>query len=189
MNTKHWFTWVCVAVLIVSEIMLFRANHARDAALADAHDAQQQLQQVQSDLDAMKNSNTGQQASLITFLKTQNATLTAKVAALQKNLDQLQAESQQTAQHLTTARDALQMQQEHLQQLQLQQQQAAEAANANACINNLRMIESAKDQWALEKQRKARTTSHSSFLFPCLSFPCHRRLPSQFFAFSNLDLP
>ena len=166
MNTKHWFTWVCVAVLIVSEIMLFRANHARDAALADAHDAQQQLQQVQSDLDAMKNSNTGQQASLITFLKTQNATLTAKVAALQKNLDQLQAESQQTAQHLTTARDALQMQQEHLQQLQLQQQQAAEAANANACINNLRMIESAKDQWALEKQKTATDVPVAQDLLP-----------------------
>ncbi len=155
MNTKHWFTWVCVAVLIVSEIMLFRANHARDAALADAHDAQQQLQQAQSDLDALKNSNTGQQASLITYLKTQNATLTAKVAALQKNVDQLQAESQQTAQHLTTARDALQMQQEHLQQLQMQQQQATEVANATACIGNLRAIEAAKDQWALEKQKSA----------------------------------
>jgi len=166
MNTKHWFTWVCVAVLIVSEIMLFRANHARDAALADAHDAQQQLQQVQSDLDAMKNSSTGQQASLITFLKTQNATLTAKVAALQKNLDQLRAESQQTAQHLTTARDALQMQQEHLQQLQLQQQQAAEVANASACINSLRTIESAKDQWALEKQKTATDVPTTQDLLP-----------------------
>jgi hypothetical protein len=166
MNTKHWFTWVCIVVLIVSEIMLFRANHARDAALADAHDAQQQLQQVQSDLDAMKNSSTGQQASLITYLKTQNATLTAKVAALQKNVDQLQSESQQTAQHLTTARDALQMQQEHLQQLQLQQQQATEAANANACINNLRMIEAAKDQWALEKQKTATDVPTAQDLLP-----------------------
>jgi hypothetical protein len=166
MNTKHWFTWVCVAVLIVSEIMLFRANHARDAALADAHDAQQQLQQAQSDLDALKNSNTGQQASLIAFLKTQNATLTAKVAALQKNLDQLQSESQQTAQHLTTARDALQMQQDHLQQLQLQQQQAAEAANANTCINSLRTIEAAKDQWALEKQKTATDVPTAQDLLP-----------------------
>ena len=49
MNTKHWFTWVCVAVLIVSEIMLFRANHARDAALADLQDARLKLQQTQSD--------------------------------------------------------------------------------------------------------------------------------------------
>jgi hypothetical protein len=146
---------VCLVVMLVSEIMLFRANHARDAALADMHDAQLKLQQAQSDLDALKNSSTGQQASLITFLKTQNATLTAKVAALQKNVDQLQMESQQTAQHLTTARDALQLQQEHLQQLQLEQQQAAEMANANACINNLRMIEAAKDQWALEKQKTA----------------------------------
>jgi septal ring factor EnvC (AmiA/AmiB activator) len=166
MNTKHWFTWVCVAVLIVSEIMLFRANHARDAALADAHDAQQQLQQAQSDLDALKNSNTGQQASLITYLKTQNASLTAKVAALQKNLDQLQTESQQTAQHLTTARDALQMQQEHLQQLQVQQQQAAEVANANACINNLRAIEAAKDQWALEKQKTATDVPTTQDILP-----------------------
>jgi chromosome segregation ATPase len=155
-------------VLIASEVMLFRANHARDAALADARDAALKLQQAQSDLDAMKNSNTGQQASLINYLKTQNASLTAKVAALQKNVDQLQSESQQTSQHLTTARDALQMQQEHLQQLQMQQQQAAEVANANACVNNLRAIVAAKDQWALEKQKSATDVPTAQDILPFL---------------------
>jgi septal ring factor EnvC (AmiA/AmiB activator) len=168
MNTKHWFTWVCVAVLIISEIMLFRANHARDDALADVHDARQQLQQAQSDLAAYTNSSSGQQAALVNYLKTQNASLTAQVASLTKTVNKLQTESQQTAQHLTTARDALALQQEHLQQLQAQQQQAAEIANANACLSNLRMIEAAKDQWALEKQKSATDVPTVQDLLPYL---------------------
>jgi hypothetical protein len=113
------------------------------------------LQQAQAAAADYTNSSAGQQASLINFLKTQNASLTAQVAALKKNVDQLQNESAQTAQHLTTARDALALQQEHLQQLQVQQQQATESANAAACISNLKIIEAAKDQWALEKQKGA----------------------------------
>jgi hypothetical protein len=168
MNSKHWFTWVCVAVLIVSEIMLFRARSARDAALGDLRDAQQQLQQAQTEAVAYTNSSAGQQAALINYLKSQNASLTAQVAALKKSVDQVQAESQQNAQHLTTARDALQMQQEHLQQLQAEQQQAAELANASTCISNLRMLEAAKDQWALEKQKTATDVPTAQEILPYL---------------------
>ena len=74
---------------------------------------------------------------------------------MQKTVDQLKAESQQTSEHLTTARTALQLQQDHLAQLQAEQQQQTLLANAIACINNLRTIVSAKDQWALEKQKTA----------------------------------
>ena len=166
MNAKRWFAWVCLALMIVAEILLFRANHERDAALADLRDAQQQLRQAQTELDALKSSGAGAQAAEVTSLRKQNEALTAKANALQKNVERLQAESQQASQHLTTARSALQLQQEHLQQLQAEQQLARQTANASACANNLRQLATAKEQWALDKNKAATDVPTSQDLEP-----------------------
>jgi hypothetical protein len=166
MNAKRWFAWVCLALMLVAEGFLFHANHERDAALSDLRDAQQKLHAAESERDELKNSNAGQQAAEIISLRKQNELLTAKASALQKNLDHLQSESQQTAAHLTTARDALALQQQHLQQLQEEQQQATMQANANTCINNLRMIDQAKQQWALDKTKEATDVPTAQDLAP-----------------------
>jgi chromosome segregation ATPase len=155
MNVKRWFAWICLALMLVAEILLFRANHERDRVQTDLRDAQQQLHDVQKELDTLKSSTAGEQAGTIVSLRKQNEALTTKVNALQKNVDRLELESQQTSQHLSTARDALALQQAHLQQLQEDQQRAAAAASANACINNLRLIAAAKQQWALDKNKAA----------------------------------
>jgi predicted RNase H-like nuclease (RuvC/YqgF family) len=168
MNAKRWFAWVCLALMLVAEILLLRANHDRDAALTDLRDAQRQLRDAQTELEALKNSSAGVQAAEIASLHKQNDALTAKASALQKNVERLQAESQQTAQHLTTARTALEVQQEHLQQLQAEQQRAAQLANANACINNLRQLDAAKQQWALDKNKAATDVPTSQDLLPYL---------------------
>ena len=166
MNAKRWFVWVCLALMLVAEFLLFRANHDRDAAVTELRDAQTQLHQAQTELEELKNSSAGRQAAEISSLHKQNELLTGKVSALQKNVEQLQRDSQQAAQHLTTARTALEMQQEHLQQLQAEQQQARLAANANACINNLRQLDAAKVQWALEKNKAATDVPTAQELLP-----------------------
>lgn len=163
MNAKRWFAWVCLALMLVAEIFLFRSNHERDAALSDLKNSQTQLQDTQKELDALKNSSAGAQAAELAGLRKQNEVLAAKVSALQKNVDRLQMESQQNAQHLTTARSALELQQEHLRQLQAEQQQAA---GVNACINNLRMLDAAKQQWALEKNKTATDVPTAQDLLP-----------------------
>ena len=163
MNAKRWFALVCLALMLVAEIFLFRSNHERDAALSDLKNSQTQLQDTQKELDALKNSSAGAQAAELVGLRKQNEVLAAKVSALQKNVDRLQMESQQNAQHLTTARSALELQQEHLRQLQAEQQQAA---GVNACINNLRMLDAAKQQWALEKNKTATDVPTAQDLLP-----------------------
>jgi len=162
MNVKRWFAWVCLALMIVTEIFLFRANHERDDALTKLHDAQQQLHDAQAQLDTLSTSNAAAQVSELASLRKQNEALTTKNSALQKNMEAMQlkvntlvAEQNQTREHLDTARTALQLQQQNLQQLQNAQQQALAVANANACINNLRQIDAAKNQWALEKNKSA----------------------------------
>ena len=71
-------------------------------------------------------------------------------------MEQLKSESQSAKHSLTTARTALQLQQEHLQQLQSETQQATSAlTQQNACIGFLRQLDTAKQQWALEKNKPA----------------------------------
>jgi septal ring factor EnvC (AmiA/AmiB activator) len=155
MNAKRWFAWVCLALMLVAEVLLFRANHERDQAQADWRDAMQQLHAAQKELAELKNSAAGEQASTVVGLRKQNEALTTKVNTLQKEVDRLEADRQQTAQHLDTARDALALQQASLEKLQREQQRAATVANATTCIGNLRQIDAAKLQWAVDKGKSA----------------------------------
>ena len=50
-----------------------------------------------------------------------------------------------------------------MRQLQAEQQQAA---GVNACINNLRMLDAAKQQWALEKNKTATDVPTAQDLLP-----------------------
>lgn len=166
MNAKRWFAWVCLALMLVAEVFLFQANKQRDAALSDLRDAQQKLRAAEAERDELKNSNAGQQAAEIASLRKQNEALMAKVGTLQTNVARWEAESREDAKHLNTARDALALQQEHLQQLQTEQQQAQMAADANVCINNLRQINDAKLQWALDKNKTATDVPTAQDLLP-----------------------
>jgi hypothetical protein len=149
MNINRWFAWTCFVLMLVAECFLFRANHGRDAARADLQAAQHELQAARTERDELKNSNAGLQAAENQRLRKQNEILTAKLAALQTTLNQLQ--------------------QEHLQQLQTEQQQATSALDQqNACINNLRQIDAAKQQWALEKNKAADAVPSAEDLLPYL---------------------
>jgi len=172
MNLKRWFPWLCLVLMLVAEIFLVRSNSARDAALTDLREARTQLAQAQSDLADLKNTNPGAQTAEINRLRHQAEILTNKLAAMQTTIDRLQQESQQNSQHLTTARTALQLQQEHLQQLQQEQQQAAAnaaaAANTATCIANLRALETAKEQWAIDKNKDVNSVPTAQDLLPYL---------------------
>ena len=172
MNPKRWFAWLCLALMLVAEIFLFRANKDKDAALVELRVAQHENHELADQLDELKNSNTGLQAAEILRLRKQNEILTNQLATLTAENEQLRAESQQNAQHLTTARTALQLQQDHLAQLLSENQQIAAAQltaqQRNTCINNLRAIDAAKQQWALEKNKPDTALPVAADLLPYL---------------------
>ncbi len=171
MNIKRWFAWACLVLMLVAEMFLFLANREKDAALVSLHDTQVQMHQTQVDLDALKNSNVGLQASEILRLRKQNEIITNRFAALETTIAELTAENQSNAQHLGTARRALKLQQQHLQELEAanqqiqtaseQVQQIAETSATNAaviiakktCLNNLRHIDDAKQEWASDNYK------------------------------------
>jgi chromosome segregation ATPase len=172
MNLKRWFAWLCLALMLVAEFFLFRALREKDAAQTDLRAAQAQMWQMQKDLDELKNSNAGLQAAEISRLRKQNEIYTNRIAVAQAKIDQLEAEAAQTAQHLTTARTALELQQDHLQQLQTENKLVTDAGitiiHRNTCINNLRQIDGAKQQWALEKNKSGDDVPAAEDLLPYL---------------------
>jgi chromosome segregation ATPase len=171
-NSKRWFAWLCLAMMLVSEIFLFRASREKDAALAEARDAQAQLHQSQKDLDDLKNSSGGLQFAETLKLHKQIDIYTNRLAKAQAMIDRLQAESAQAAQNLANARAALSAQQQHLQDLQVENKIVTDAGLAivrrNACINNLRELDAAKAQWALDKEKTAADVPTAQDLLPYL---------------------
>ena len=172
MNPKRWFAWLCLALMLVAEILLFHASREKDAALTETRDTQSQMRQLQKDLDELKNSSSGLQFAEIVKLHKQNEIYTNRLAKAQAMIDQLQAESAQSAHNLATARAALSLQQQHLQDLQTENKLVTDAGltiiHRNTCINNLREIDAAKAQWALDKNKPGDAVPTAQDLLPYL---------------------
>jgi chromosome segregation ATPase len=183
MKFKSWVLWLCVAALLATEVFLFLAKSQKDAALGQLHESQQKVAQLQSDLDQLKNSS-------VAMLSTENAKLRAENQGLAQKFPQLQAENnrlreqnQKLTQQVETAHNTLQQQQDQLQAMQAENQQtqpanpatesatespASAVTQLNTCINNLRQIDAAKQQWALENNKTASAVPTAQDLLPYL---------------------
>lgn len=179
MKLKDVFLGICIVALLASEIFLFSANRQKDAALTQLNAAKQEATQLRNQLDELKTASATIQNSESDRLRRENAALVKNVGELQNSAAQLRSVNQQLNQQLGTARTAVQLQQEHLQQLQTENQQAAAAqavedqaeragamTQRNACINNLRQIDGAKQQWALENNKNTDAVPTAQDLLP-----------------------
>lgn len=180
MKIKTWVVWVVVVVFLVSEIMLFSASRQKDAALVSFHAERERADQLQAQVDELKNSNAGAQASEIARLRADNQDL----PRLRSQVTQLQAEKQKLTQQLNATLTAAQQQQAQLEQVAAENQQAraaAQEANAvverNACINNLRQIDAAKQQWALEKNKTADAIPTVQDIAPYIKLDANGNIP------------
>jgi hypothetical protein len=191
MKLKIWVVWLCVAVLLASEVFLFLAKSQKDAALVQLHEAQQKLALVQADLDQLKNSSVATLSTENARLRAENQGLNQKFSQLQAENNRLREQNQKLTRQLESAHVAVQQQQEQLQQIQAESQQAAAPApepsteqalpslaavtqQMNLCLNNLRQIDAAKQQWALENSAAPEANPAAIDLlpyFPNLTFP------------------
>ena len=159
MTLKPWVLWLCVAALLATEVFLFRAISQKDAALVQLHEARQMAVQLRAQLDQLKNSSVATLSAENARLRAENQSLTQKYSRLQKDNNQLRKGNQQLTQQLQTTSDAGQQQMPTEDQQPVAapepatDQSAATAAQLNTCINNLRLIEAAKQQWALDNSK------------------------------------
>jgi regulator of replication initiation timing len=180
MKLKNWVLWLCVVVLLAGEFFLFSANRQKDAALVQLREAKQEAGQLRAQLDQLKNSSVATLSAENARLRAENQSLTQKFSQLQNENNRLRGVNQQLTQQLQTSHDAAQQQQEQLQQIQTENQQAntapepsaeqllSAATQLNTCINNLRQIDAAKQQWALENDKTADAIPPAQDLLPYL---------------------
>ena len=165
MKMKDWLLWLCVVALLVTEVFLLSANRQKDAMRVQLNESQQKMDQLQSDLDQLKNSSVSTLRTENAHLRAENQGLTQKFTQLQNQSRQMQQQVQKLNQQLEAAHSTAQQQQQQLEQMQTDNQQTGAAsestadssatAQQNACISNLRLIDAAKQEWALENNRPA----------------------------------
>jgi DNA repair exonuclease SbcCD ATPase subunit len=174
MKMKSWVLWLLVVAFLASEVFLFSANRQKDAAITSLNAARQQAEQLQTQLDQLKTSNADSQNAELSKLRADNQDL----PRLRNQVTQLQAANEQLSQQLNTTLTAAQQQQEQLQQIAAENQQVRAAVQADAdaqviaernhCINNLRQIDAAKNQWALENSKAVGAIPAEEDLLPYL---------------------
>jgi DNA repair exonuclease SbcCD ATPase subunit len=158
MNFKNLFPWLWVVGCVAAAAFFFNANQKQTAELTTLRAQSQELEQLRADVEQIKTSGSETQQKEIARLRKD----TADVLKLRAEVTQLRTSKQQLAQQVTTLQAAPQRTPE-AQRLQAENQQLRAVVTqtnqkdfANTCINNLRQMEAAKHQWALEN-RKADT--------------------------------
>jgi hypothetical protein len=174
MKMKSWVLWLLVVAFLASEVFLFSANRQKDVAISSLNAAKQQTEQLQTQLDQLKASEADSQNAEVSRLRAENQDL----PRLRNQVTQLQEANQQLSQQLKTTLTAAQQQQEQLKQVAAENQQVRAAAQADAdaqaiaelnkCISNLRQIDAAKNQWALENNKALGVIPAEEDLLPYL---------------------
>jgi chromosome segregation ATPase len=185
-NIKSWFLRLLVVAFLASVVLLFLANSQKNAALVSLNESKQQAEDLQSQLDHLKSSIAAAQSAELSKLRADNLDLPRlrnEVTLMQATNIQLRASNRKLTQQLQTILTTAQDQQSQLEKLAAENQQEraavkqagaaiqqadAEAAR-NQCINNLRQIDAAKNEWALENNKPANTVPTAQDLLPYLS--------------------
>ena len=189
MKLKSLLPWLCVLGLLIGLAWAYAASQKKDAELAALREDSQRLQQLQAELEEAKTNSVNAESAELTRLRKDNEEL----LRLRNEVRQLRVEKQQIATQLQTAQSQVQGAEAQVQALRANPAQlaapgqltpAAQAAQAAfaarygltvtnseqaviaACINNLRLIDGAKQQWALEAQKPPGTLLTPANLTP-----------------------
>lgn len=148
--------WLCVLGLSAGLAAVVVSGQKKDAELAQLRAESGQAQQVRAELEKLQ-AQTKEQAGKIAELSqgTQELLrLRSEKQLLTRQLQQAQTQAQQAqnqvAQVAQTGTQQLQQLQNENQQLRTVAVQGQQVLQRNACLNNLRQLDAAKQQWALE---------------------------------------
>ncbi len=160
--------WLLVAGSLGGLAVVYSGSQKKDAELTTLRADSEQLQKVRAELDDLKTNQTQNASDELTRLRRDHDEL----LRLRNRVQELQRQAQQAQSQMQAAQNQAQSA-----QAQMQAQAAAaatkaapqpvpgvpglppgvtpEQANATACINNLRQIDAAKQQWALQNGKPA----------------------------------
>lgn len=179
MKLRDVFLGLCIVALLIGEWFLFSANRQKDAAQGALRGAEQRISQLQNDLQQATNASASARNSEFSRLRAENQEL----PRLRNQVQQLTATNQMLARQLRAALLVAERKQWQLQELQAQNQseqtqpQLSETTDAppvisradaerDQCLNNLRLIDAAKQAWALENNKSADAVPTEGDLLP-----------------------
>ena len=172
---KSLLPWLCVVGLAIGLGWVYSASQKKDADLAVLREDSLQLQKLRAELEEAKGSGAQAASDELVQLRKDKEDL----LRLRNQVGQLRKENQQLAAQVQTAQSQIQGAQAQVEALRPKPAQpplpgqptpppvgtlpgppgvppqTPEQQQANLCINNLRLIDAAKLQWALEKQKPA----------------------------------
>jgi hypothetical protein len=162
--------WLCVAGAVGAAGYFYSANQRKEGDLASLRADSEQLQQVRAELEEAKKSQAQGDVDELARLRNEHQELlklrnevrqlrgdkqqlAGQVQAAQTQVANAQAQAQVQAQAFRTAQAAAQEVVDAAKRAGAPPPVSPEQAKVNACINNLRALDGAKQQWALEKQK------------------------------------
>ncbi len=192
MKLNILFPWLCVLGSLAGLAWFYSASQKKEAELATLRAEAEQVQQVRAELEEVKKARTQRESDELARLRREHdellrlrnevrqlrgdkQQLSGQVQAAQAQAANAQAQAQAQAEALKSARTgpAPTPQQQAAAQAQAARLAAQPAANpeqvqAATCINHLRLIDAAKQRWALEKQKPAGAILTTADLLPYL---------------------
>jgi len=188
MKLKSMLPWLCVLGSLIGLVWMYAANQKKEAELALLREDSQQLQKLRAETEEASSTRTKAESDELARLRKDSEDL----LRLRNEVGQLRKEKQQLAAQVQTANAQAQGAQAQVEALRANPAQpgatgqptaaaqaalaarygltpaTTEQAQAAACINNLRLMDGAKHQWALEKQKPAGALLTTGDLTPYL---------------------
>jgi hypothetical protein len=192
MRVRLLLPWLLAACSLIGLAWLYGANKQKEAELASLRADSQQLQQLRADAEEAKKNQTQNEGDELGRLRKDHEELLRlrnEVRQLRGDKQQLAGQVQAAQSQAASAQAQFQAQAQAIKLAQAtptntpQQQAAAQAfaaryglpppaspeqANANACINYLRQIDAAKQQWASVMQKPNGAILTAADLLPFL---------------------
>lgn len=156
---KSALPWILAVIFLAGAGYLFSVNRSQTAQLADLSAKAARADQLQAENDQLKAAP--DQSAELTRLRGEHEellSLRSQVNQLGEENKKLNSDYQKALAQSGQVQQQQQQTSSELQSLRLQSQhlQAAQAAeHLSICVNNLKLIQAAKQQWALENNKPA----------------------------------
>ena len=156
MSSKNAIPWILVLIFAAGGGFLFLGGKNKEKELAQLRQENAELPQLRTALEQAKKEQVGTDVTLAEKEHGELLRLRNEVGVLRREKQQMGAQLQQVQQNAERILQTQQAQQTQLLQRNQQLVQQTEGDKARgACINNLRQIDGAKQQWALENKQPA----------------------------------
>ena len=174
---KTLIPWLCVVALLGGVAYLYSANQKKEAELVTLRESSTEVDQLRTQVAELKKTQTAPEEierlrkdaedvlrlrNEVRQLREDKQQLTQQAQTAQASADRAQAQAQAERQRVQEQAQALIQAQANV----LARAQSQPVAVLNACINNLRQIDGAKQQWALENMKSAEAVPTAEQIAP-----------------------